>query len=66
MVLETGFARFGVPNEILMDDGSQFLSNQPTATPHHAFGRFLDHHHIRHIVARRNHPQTNGKIESLF
>ena len=66
MVLETGFARYGVPNEILTDHGSQFVSNQTTATPHHAFGWFLDHHHIRHIVARRNHPQTNGKIERFF
>lgn len=66
MVLETGFARYGVPNEILTDHGPQFVSNQKTGTPHHEFGRFLEHHHIRHIVARRNHPQTNGKIERFF
>jgi putative transposase len=66
LVLETGFARYGVPNEILTDHGSQFVSNKKTDTPHHAFGRFLDHHHIRHIVARRNHPQTNGTIERFF
>lgn len=66
LVLETGFARYGVPNEILTDHGSQFVSNQTTDTPHHAFGRFLEHHYIRHIVARRNHPQTNGKIERFF
>ena len=53
-------------NEILTDHGSQFVSNQKTDTPHHVTGRFLDHHHVQHIVARRNHPQTNGKIERIF
>jgi len=66
VVLETGFARYGVPTEILTDHGSQFVSNQKTTAPHHAFGRFLEHDSIRHIVARRNHPQTNGKIERFF
>ena len=66
MVHETGFARYGVPTEILTDHGSQYVSNQKANTPHHAFGRFLEHYVIRHIVARRNHPQTNGKIESIL
>lgn len=33
MVLETEFARYGVPNEILTDQGSQVVSNQKTNTP---------------------------------
>lgn len=66
MVLKTGFAWYGAPDEILTDHGSQFVSNQKTNTPHHAFGRFLEHYAIRHIIARRNHPQTNGKIERFF
>ena len=63
MVLETGFTRYGVPTKILTGHGSQFVSNQKANTPRHAFGRFLEHDAIRHIVARRNHPQTNGKLE---
>ena len=43
LVLETGFARYGVPNEILTDHGSQWVSNQTTGTPHHALGRVLDY-----------------------
>ncbi|NLX50203.1 MAG: transposase family protein, partial [Methanospirillum sp.] len=66
LVLETGFARYGVPTEILTGHGSQIVSSQKTNSPHHAFGRFLEHFTIRHIVARRNHPQTNGKIERFF
>ena len=64
--LETGFARYGVPNEILTDHGSRFVPDQQAETTHHAFGRFLEHHAIRQTVARRNHPQTNGKIERFF
>jgi len=62
LVLETGFARYGVPNQ----NGSQFVSNHKANTPRHTFGRFLEHYSIRQIVARRNHPQTNGKIERFF
>jgi len=29
----------------------------------HSFRKFLEYHGIRHIRARVNHPQTNGKIE---
>ncbi|OPX67163.1 MAG: hypothetical protein A4E37_01640 [Methanoregulaceae archaeon PtaB.Bin056] len=66
MVPETGFARYGVPNDILTDHGSRFVPNQKTNTPHHAFGRFPGHHSIRHTVARRNDTQTHEKIERFF
>ena len=32
----------------------------------HKFREFLKENGIRHILARVNHPQTNGKIERLF
>ncbi len=52
-------AHYGIPNETLTDHGTQFASNQ-SITSNHVFGRFLEGHTIRHIVARRNHPQANG------
>ncbi len=32
----------------------------------HKFREFLKENGIRHILARVNHPQTNGKIERFF
>ena len=32
----------------------------------HKFSEFLEENGIKHILARVNHPQTNGKIERFF
>ncbi|MGF3497999.1 MAG: DDE-type integrase/transposase/recombinase, partial [Methanolinea tarda] len=65
-VLEKGFQEYGVPREILTDNGSQFVSSRNPETADHTFRKFLEYHGIRHIRARVNHPQTNGKIERFF
>ena len=66
LVLEMGFARYGIPREILTDHGTQFVSARERDVAHHTFKEFLDGHGIRHIIARVRHPQTNGKIERFF
>jgi len=65
-VLEQGFLDYGIPREILTDNGSQFVSSRNPDTANHTFRKFIKYHGIRHIRARVNHPQTNGKIERFF
>jgi transposase InsO family protein len=48
--------RFGVPNSIITDNGSQFTSRK--------FMEFCDKFHIRVDWAAVAHPQTNGQMES--
>jgi transposase InsO family protein len=47
--------RFGVPNSIITDNGTQFTRKK--------FLRFCDKHHIRVDWASVAHPQTNGQVE---
>lgn len=65
-ILEQGFQEYGVPREILTDNGSQFVASRNPETADHTFRKFLEYHGVRHIRARVNHPQTNGKIERFF
>jgi ribonuclease HI/transposase InsO family protein len=47
--------RFGVPNSIITDNGSQFTDRK--------FLEFCDKYHIRVDWAAVAHPQTNGQVE---
>jgi transposase InsO family protein len=47
--------RFGVPNSIITDNGSQFTGRK--------FLEFYDKFHIRVDWAAVAHPQTNGQVE---
>jgi transposase InsO family protein len=47
--------RFGVPNSIITDNGSQFTGRK--------FLEFCDKYHIRVDRAAVAHPQTNGQVE---
>jgi transposase InsO family protein len=47
--------RFGVPNSIITDNGSQFTGTK--------FLEFFDEFHIRVDWAAVAHPQTNGQVE---
>jgi transposase InsO family protein len=51
--------------EVITDHGSQFFANKSdkNVEPECALGQFLAENEIEHILARVNHPQTNGKIE---
>jgi len=63
------FAReYGGIGAVLTDRGSEFYVNKECKKGRGKteFGLFLEMHGIKHIVARVNHPQTNGKIERWF
>jgi transposase InsO family protein len=47
--------RFGVPNSIITDNGSQFTGRK--------FLEFCDKFHIRVDWAAVAHPRTNGQVE---
>jgi transposase InsO family protein len=47
--------RFGVPNSIITDNGTQFTGKK--------FLNFCDNHHIRVDWAAVAHPMTNGQVE---
>ena len=47
--------RFGVPNSIIIDNGTQFTGRK--------FIRFCDEQHIRIDWAAIAHPWTNGQVE---
>jgi len=63
-VMETlrgAFIKYGLPKEILTDQGTQFVAWKGIAQ----FQKFLGYLGIHHTVARSHHPQTCGKIESF-
>ena len=65
-VLKRGFREYGMPDEILTDHGTQFVAAKSRDKAKHRFREFLAENGVEHIVARINHPQTNGKIERFF
>jgi putative transposase len=67
--LEQAINCYGVPKQILSDNGTHFLSmiRETCSEPQdNAFQQTLKHHGIQHIKTRVYHPQTNGKIERWF
>ena len=50
--------RFGVPNSIITDNGTQFTGKK--------FLAFCDNYHIRVDWAAVAHPQTNGQVERAY
>ena len=72
-VLEKAIKTFGAPAQILSDCsnyyGTQFTSNRKPKNGSRKltlFEKELDDRGITHLLARVNHPQTNGKLERLF
>jgi putative transposase len=55
--------RFGKPEAILTDNGTQFTPARSEKGP---FTIFCENNCIKHILGRVHHPQTNGKIERWF
>ena len=49
------FARWGVPREIITDNGRQFVSRE--------FKEFLAQLNIKHSRTALYHPQANGAVE---
>jgi putative transposase len=54
--------------EVNTDRGTQFFANPRAGIEmgEGEFHRFLAEQGVRHVVSRRNNPQTNGKLERLW
>jgi transposase InsO family protein len=61
-VLRAAIASYGVPEEILTDNGSQYVTWRGKS----AFTRELEKHGIRQVVASPRRPQTLGKVERFW
>jgi hypothetical protein len=61
-VLRAALAGYGTPQEILTDNGSQYVTWRGKS----AFSRELDKRGIRQVVAAPRRPQTLGKIERFW
>eukprot|EP00253_Pinus_taeda_P002929 PITA_02929 len=55
-IFEDIFTRFGVPREILTDQGSQFTSK--------LMEKLMEEYKIKHRKSTPYHPQANGQVES--
>ena len=64
-VLREAVAKHGKPAAILTDRGAQFYAHELEGKKRGKteFQKEIDRLGIRHILARVNHPQTNGKLE---
>jgi transposase InsO family protein len=61
-VLRAAITSYGAPQEILTDNGSQYVTWRGKS----AFTKELEKRGIRQVVARPRHPQTLGKIERFW
>ena len=61
-VLEAAIANFGAPEEVLTDNGPQYVTWRGKS----GFTKLLDRRGIKHIKARAKHPQTVGKCERFW
>ncbi|MFW5887785.1 MAG: DDE-type integrase/transposase/recombinase [Bacteriovoracia bacterium] len=66
-LLKEGIAAFGKPKAIMTDHGSQYYANKcDNQHQNTEFRNVLNHLGIKHVLARVNRPQTNGKVERFF
>jgi putative transposase len=68
LVLEKAIKDYGCPKQAMTDHGTTFTSlpRETCKDPKpNVFQKCLSSHDIRHIKARVNHPQSNGKVEKL-
>ena len=61
-VLESAIANFGAPQEVLTDNGPQYVTWRGTS----AFTKLLRRRGIRHVVSKPKRPQTLGKVERFW
>lgn len=60
--LRTGMSEYGVPKEMLTDNGRQYVNWRGTTR----FEKELKKDRIKHIRSRPHHPMTLGKIERFW
>ena len=53
--LKSTFARYGIPDEVISDNGPQFSSRK--------FKQFADSWEFKHTTTSPKHPQANGQVE---
>jgi len=61
-VLRSAIASYGAPSEILTDNGPQYVAWRGKSK----FGKEMEKHGIKQVVARPKRPQTLGKAERLW
>lgn len=61
-VFRAALASYGPPEEVLTDNGSQYVTWRGKS----AFTKELEKRGVRQVVARPRHPQTLGKIERFW
>ncbi len=61
-VFRAALAGYGAPEEVLTDNGSQYVTWRGKS----AFSKELEKRGIRQVVAAPRHPQTLGKIERFW
>jgi len=61
-VLRAGVASYGAPQEILTDNGTQYVTWRGRS----AFSKELQKLGIAHVVAKPHRPQTLGKVERFW
>lgn len=61
-VLRSGIASYGSPEEILTDNGSQYVTWRGKS----AFSKELEKRGIKQVVAKPRRPQTLGKVERFW
>lgn len=61
-VLRKGFGEYGVPKEMLTDNGRQYVNWRGTTR----FEKELKKDRIKHIRSRPHHPMTLGKIDRFW
>ncbi len=67
LVLNQAILAYGTSKSIMTDHGAQYYANHPNADQKKLLWRkTLDSHGIKHVLARVNRPQTNGKVERFF
>ncbi|HUY90455.1 MAG TPA: IS481 family transposase [Pirellulales bacterium] len=61
-VLRAAIASYGPPDEILTDNGPQYVTWRGKSQ----FSRELEQQGIRQVISRPKHPQTLGKVERFW
>ena len=57
------FARFGVPDEVVSDNGSQYSNTRNLFSTTHEFKQFAEEWGFRHTTSSPEYPQSNGAAE---
>ena len=61
-VFEQAIASWGAPEEVLTDNGAQYVTWRGKSK----FAELCERRGIRHVIARPRHPQTLGKTERFW